>query len=246
MEIAPPEVLAVPAAGDVQDPPRFGRAVSALASAATIALAPVGGLAVAPADSGRSAHAIPVYLVARLSHDVGHNGWAFAGSDDGLVEWGACALGLGLFWLVAALWVRGAARSRGGARGLWWRMLAAAWGVEALFGCLTVGAGALAAWNSWPPDTFVLHAADLCSPWWSCVAVTLVVARAERNTRVLCAGLCYGLLLAVVLVVPLPFPAVLKALVLAVSAAVPALATADESAPKDADSSPATLGAAGR
>lgn len=225
METAPPDAFTA-SAGDAPNPPRFGRALLALTAAGTIAVAPVAGIALAPADSGESAHSIPVYLFARLSHDIGHNDWAFAGQNDGRVEWGVCYFALGLFWLVVALWVRSRARRHGGARGLWWRLLLAAWLTEAVLGCLTIGAGLLAAWNSWPPDALVLRAADLCSPWWSCVAVTVAAARAERNRGVLRAGLCYGALLAVVLVVPLPLPAALDALIVAVPAALPALMTA--------------------
>jgi hypothetical protein len=280
METAPPEAITADAAGDVQDPPRFGRALLALAAAATIAIAPVAAIALAPADSGRSAHSIPVYLFGRLSHDVGHNEWAFAGTgnDTGLIEWAACYAALGLFWLAVAMWVRAAARGRAatrsrvaarsevsgrsgvGAEGggvarntghgpgtgykkIWWQTLLAAWATEAVLGCLTVGVGLVAERNSWPPDAFILHATDLCSPWWSCVAVALVVARAERSSVVLRAAVCYGLLLAVFLIVPLPFPAVLKALVLAVPAAIPAVMTPrDPAAVPAAPAGPAAVG----
>jgi hypothetical protein len=223
METAPPDAFTASAVDAPTPPrPRFGRALLALAAAATIAVAPVAGTALAPADSGASAHSIPVYLFARLSHDIGHNDWAFQGENDGRVEWGVCYLVLGLFWLGVTLWVRARARRHDGDRGLWWRMLLAAWIVEAVLGGATIGAGLLAAWNSWPPDAFLLHASDLCSPWWSCVAVALVAGRREHSGVVLRAALGYAVLLAVVLVVPLPFPDAIKALILAVPAAVPA------------------------
>ena len=226
METAPPDAFtesAVDAPNPPPSRPRFGRALLALAAAATIAVAPVAGTALAPADSGESAHSIPVYLFARLSHDIGHNDWAFQGENDGRVEWGVCYFAIGAFWLLVALWVRGRARRQDGDRGLSWRLLLAAWGVETVLGCLTIGAALLAAWNSWPPDTLVLHASDLCSPWWSCVAVAVVAGRREHSTEVLRAALGYAMLLAVILVVPLPFPDALKALILAVPAAVPTL-----------------------
>ena len=209
--------------------PRFGNALLALTAAATIAVAPVAAAALGPAGSGSAAHSVPVYVLARLAHDIGHNDWAFQGQADGRTAWVIAYAGLALFWLAVALWVRH--RSRGAAEGapgavpagLWWRVLLAALGAEAAAGCLTIGAGLLAAWSSWTPDALVLHAADLCSPWWSCVAAGLVVARAEHSWRVLRAVLGYGLLLAVVLAVPLPLPDLVRVLVLAVPAALPAL-----------------------
>lgn len=241
METAPPDAFTASAVDAPNPPrPRFGRALLALAAAATIAVAPVAGTAIAPADSGDSAHSIPVYLFARLSHDIGHNDWAFQGENDGRVEWGVCYFALGAFWLVVALWVRARAKRHGGDRGLWWRLLLAAWGVETVLGCLTIGVGLLAAWNSWPPDAVMLHASDLCSPWWSCVAVATVAGRREHSSSVVKAALGYALLLAVVLVVPLPFPGALKALILAVPAAVPALMTAPPTDPAGAKAPAAT------
>lgn len=207
--------------------PRFGNALLALTAAATIAVAPVAAAALGPAGSGSAAHSVPVYVLARLAHDIGHDDWAFQGRADGRAAWVIAYAGLALFWLAVALWVRARARRAAGAAeradGLWWRVLLAAFGAELLAGCLAVGAGLLAAWNSWSPDAFVLHAADLCSPWWSCVAAGLVVARAERSRRALWAVLGYGLLLAVVLLVPLPVPDLISTLLLAVPAALPAL-----------------------
>lgn len=110
---------------------------------------------------------------------------------------------------------------------LWRRVLLVAWSVEAVTGLLTLGAGAYAAWTSTPLGPTVLRAADLCSPWWSCVAAVLVVARAERSTSALRAILGYALLLAVVLLIPLPGPEIVKVLLLALPAAIPALMAAD-------------------
>ena len=214
--------------------PRFGHAVLTLTAAATIAAAPVAADALGPAGSGQSAHAIPVYALARLAHDIGHNDWAFQGRADGRVDWALSYAGLAVFWFAVALWVRRRARrgygaetattsGAGATNGLWWRLLLAALGAQAAAGCLTIGAGLLAAWASWTPDGYVLHAADLCSPWWSCVAAGLVVARAERSRPVLYATLAYGLLLALELVLPLPLPGLAGMLLLAVPAALPAL-----------------------
>jgi hypothetical protein len=110
---------------------------------------------------------------------------------------------------------------------LWRRVLITAWSVEAVTGFLTLGAGAYAAWTSTPLGPAVLRAADLCSPWWSCVAAVLVVARAERSAIAFRAIAGYGLLLAIVLLVPLPGPDAVKALLLALPAAIPALLAAD-------------------
>lgn len=211
--------------------PRFGNALLTLTAAATVAVAPVAAFALGPAGSGQGAHSVPVYVFARLAHDIGHNDWAFQGQAAGRAAWMIAYAGLGAFWVAVALWMRARARraadsaasAPGRTRGLWWRVLLAALGAEVAAGSLTFGAGLLAAWNSWTPDAFVLHAADLCSPWWSCVAAGLVVARGERSRPALLATLGYGLLLAIVLVVPLPVPDAARTLLLAVPAALPAL-----------------------
>ena len=217
-----------------EDPPRFSRALLALTAAATIAVAPLAAAALGPADSGQSAHSIPVYLISRLSHDIGHNDWAFQGQNADRVDWVASYVALGLFWLVAALWIRRRTKradttALGGTKRmrpkLWLRVLLAAWSVEAFTGVLTLSAGVYAEWTSTPLGAAVLHIADLCSPWWSCVAALLVVAHAERSTAALRAVIGYGVLLAIVLVVPLPGPEFVKVLLLAVPAAVPALLT---------------------
>jgi hypothetical protein len=243
--------------------PRFTGALLALTAAATLAAAPLAAAAIGPADSGQSAHSIPVYLISRASHDVGHNDWAFQGQTAGRVDWVVSYLTLGLFWLLTALWIRTRAHKSGTVRahnsddmnvradtlhasadvpnastdtphvesaarksGLWRRVLIAAWSAEAVTGFLTLGAGAYAAWTSTPLGPAVLRAADLCSPWWSCVAAVLVVARAERSTIALRAIAGYGLLLAIVLLVPLPGPDAVKVLLLTLPAAIPALLAA--------------------
>ena len=224
----------VPVPGD--HAPRFSRALLALTAAATIAASPLAVDAFGPAGSGQSAHSIPVYLISRISHDVGHNDWAFQGQDAGRVDWVVSYVALGLFWLVIALWMR--ARGRKGAvlevdqtqtgaarkpRRLWLRVLIAAWSVEAVLGLLTLGAGVYANWTSTPLGPAVLRVGDLCSPWWSCVAAVLVVARAERSTIAVRAILGYAVLLTIVLLVPLPGPDLVKVLLIAVPAAVPAV-----------------------
>ena len=230
--------------------PRFSRALLALTAAATIAVAPLAASAIGPADSGQSAHSIPVYLISRISHDIGHNDWAFQGQNAGRVDWVVSYVALGLFWLIIALWIRtrirkydkmtsAASADMGVSRSqlrLWRHVLIAAWSVEAVAGLLTLGAGVYAAWTSTPLGPAVLRAADLCSPWWSCVAAILVVARTERSTTAFRAVLAYAALLAIVLLIPLPGPDAVKVLLLAVPAAVPALMTA----------APATVGSGAR
>jgi hypothetical protein len=217
--------------------PRFSRALLALTAAATIAASPLAVDAFGPADSGQSAHSIPVYLISRISHDVGHNDWAFQGQDAGRVDWVVSYVALGLFWLVVALWMRAYGRkaavleaasgaqdgSKRKRRRLWLRVLVAAWSVEAAAGFLTLGAGIYAQWTSTPLGPAVLRVGDLCSPWWSCVAAVLVVARAERSTIALRAILGYAALLTLVLLVPLPGPDVVKVLLITVPAAAPAM-----------------------
>ena len=239
-------------------PQSFSRALLALTAAATLAVTPLAAPAIAPANSGQSAHSIPVYLISRLSHDVGHNDWAFQGQTAGRVAWAVSYLALALFWLLITLWLRARTHNSDNMNAtaareprphnwkhapnpshevrtvpsshLWRHVLIAAWSAEAITGFLTLGAGAYAAWTSTPLGPTVLRAADLCSPWWSCVAAVLVVARSERSTIAFRAILGYGLMLAIVLLVPLPGPDALKVLLLALPAAIPAV-LAEGSAP---------------
>jgi hypothetical protein len=217
-----PDRATSPALADLDCAPRFGRALLALTAAATVAAGPIAAAAIGPADSSRSAHSIPVYLISRLSHDVGHNDWAFQGRSADRIAWVVTYVALALFWLGVAIWIR--LRTRPEPR-LWLRVLVAAWATELVAALLTLGAGAFAAWTSTPIGADVLHGADLCSPWWSCVAAVLVVARAERSTLALRAIAAYAAVLALVLLVPLPGPDAVKALLLALPAAIPALMT---------------------
>lgn len=57
--------------------PRFGRALLALTAAATIAVSPTSG------------HAVAVFAVSKSTHDVGHNDWAFQGTTADGVVWAA-------------------------------------------------------------------------------------------------------------------------------------------------------------
>ncbi len=132
----------VPAAPE-DHAPRFSRALLALTAAATIAASPLATDAFGPAGSGQGAHSIPVYLISRISHDVGHNDWAFQGQDANRVNWVVSYVALGLFWLVIALWMRafgkrtavvessgaGSATKRRPRR-LWMRVLVASWSVD--------------------------------------------------------------------------------------------------------------------
>lgn len=208
------------------EPPLFSRALLALTGAATIAMSPIAAAALGLAGSGQSAHSVPVYLISRFSHDVGHNDWAFQGQSAGRVDWVVSYVGLALFWLAAAIWIR-AKSSTGETRRLrlWARVLLAAWTTELVTALLTLGAGAFTQWTSTPLGPTVLHAADVCSPWWACVAAMLVVARAERSIIAIRAIAAYAVLLAVALLVPLPGPDVVKALLLALPVTVPALLT---------------------
>lgn len=214
----------------------------ALTAAATLAAAPVATVAFGPAGSGASAHTSPVYVLAQAAHDIGHNDWAFQGGLAGRIEWVATYVVLGLSWLVAALWIRWRVKRAGvarddGRRRLWIKTLVAAWATEAVAGSLTLGAGMYVAWNSVPLGPAILRAVDLCSPWWSFVAVLVVVGVAERRRFALRGSILYGaipygavfyaVLLAVLLLVPLPGPDVVKVLVLAAAAAVPALLDAE-------------------
>jgi hypothetical protein len=114
-------------------------------------------------------------------------------------------------------------------------VLLAAWAAELLAGLLTFGAVAFAEWTSTPIGADVLRAADLCSPWWSCVAAVLIVARAERSTLAVRAIAGYAALLAIVLLIPLPGPDAVKMLLLALPAAVPAMLTSRQAEPTEAD-----------
>jgi len=76
----------------------------------------------------------------------------------------------------------------------------------------------------------ILRAADLCSPWWSFVAVLVVVGFAEHRRLAFRGAILYGVLLAVLLLVPVPGPDAVKVLVLAAAAAVPALLDAEPAA----------------
>jgi hypothetical protein len=137
--------------------------------------------------------------------------------------------------VVAAAVDAGSAVGEGRRVRLWLRVLLAAWAAELLAGLLTFGAVAYAEWTSTPIGADVLRAADLCSPWWSCVAAVLVVARAERSTIAVRAIAGYAALLAIVLLVPLPGPDAVKVLLLAVPAAVPAMLTSRQAEPTEAD-----------
>lgn len=207
--------------------PRVARALLALVAAATLAVAPVASVALAPAGSGSGAHASPVYVLARLSHDIGHDDWAFEGGLTGRIDWAVCYVALGLLWLAAALWIRHRTGRVDGRRKLWLKVLAAAWGTEVAAGLLTLGAGLFAHEGSSTLGPVALRAADLCSPWWSCVASLVVVAFAELNSVALRAAAGYGVLLAVLLLVPLPGPDALKALILSAAVAVPVFLTTD-------------------
>lgn len=203
----------------------FSRALLTLVAAATIAISPVAADMLGLAGSGYSAHSIPVYLISRYAHDVGHNDWAFQGQPAGRIDWVVSYVALALFWLAVSIWIAvsiGLGRHSRGER-LWLRVLIAAWTAELVTGLLTLGSGAVAEWTSTPLGPTVLHAADVCSPWWSCVAAVLVVARAERSVIAIRAITAYAAVLTVLLLVPLPGPDVVKALLLALPVAIPAL-----------------------
>jgi hypothetical protein len=217
----PAAVTAIPAA------PRVSRALLALVSAATIAIAPIAGPALGLVAGGHGGGSSPVYILARLSHDIGHNDWAFQGGLTGRIDWIVSYCALALLWLITALWIRRRTVRILTRRRLWLKVLAAALGTELAAGLLTLGAGLLAQQTSSRLGPAVLRAADLCSPWWSCVAVLVVAAFAELNSAALRAAVAYGVLLAALLLVPLPGPDALKALILAAAAAVPAFLTSD-------------------
>ena len=225
--------------------PQFTRATLALTAAATLAVAPVAAIAFGPAGSGAGAHTSPVYVLAQAAHDIGHNDWAFQGGLAGRIEWAATYVVLGLFWLFAALWIRWRVKRAGiertdARRRLWIKALIAAWAAETVAGSLTLGAGMYVAWNSAPLGPAILRAADLCSPWWSFVAVLAVVGFTEQRRlalrgsalrgSALSGAILYGVLLGVLLLVPVPGPDAVKVLVLAAAAAVPALLDAEPAA----------------
>ena len=224
----------------IEPVPQFTRATLALTAAATLAVAPVATLAFGPAGSGAGAHTSPVYVLAQAAHDIGHNDWAFQGGLAGRIEWAATYVVLGLFWLVAALWMRWRVKRAGigrtdARRRLWIKALIAAWAAETVAGSLTLGAGMYVAWDSAPLGPAILRAVDVCSPWWSFVAVLVVVGFAEHRRpalrgSALGGAILYGALLAVLLLVPVPGPDAVKVLVLAAAAAVPALLDAEPAA----------------
>lgn len=229
------------------DPPRHSRALLALVAAGTLAVAPIADTVLGPAGGGDGAHSSPVFLLAEVSHDVGHNDWAFQGGLDERFIWVATYLAIALAWLGIALWLR--TRDRRAARALaesrsapapkpsklWLRTLIAALATQFAAGVLTIGAGLYAQWTATDLGPVALRLADACSPWWSCVAALLVVARAERNTVALRAAIGYGVVLALLLLVPLPGPGDVKAVVLAATAAIPALLGRKPTPEADAD-----------
>lgn len=210
--------------------PKHSRTLLAVVAAGTLAIAPIASTVLGPAGGGDGAHSSPVFLLAEVSHDVGHNDWAFQGGLDDRFIWVATYLALAVGWLGVALWLRTIDRRAARASDphqpttrRWLAVLGAALGAEFAAGALTIGAGLYAQWTATNLGPVALRLADVCSPWWSCVAVLFVVARAERNTIALRAALAYGAVLALVLLVPFPGPSDVKALILAATAAVPAL-----------------------
>jgi hypothetical protein len=214
---------------------RHSRALLALVAAGTLATAPIAGSVIGLAGNVGAAHSSPVFLLAEVSHDVGHNDWAFQSNIPRLVIWAVTYVALAVAWLTVALWLRSRDRS-GGPQGpqqttgrLWLRLWIVVLAVEFAAGVLTIGAVLYAQWTATSLGPVALRLADACSPWWSCVAALAVVARAERNTVALRAALAYGAVLAVLLLVPLPGPNIIKVLVLAATAAIPALLDQSES-----------------
>jgi hypothetical protein len=210
--------------------PQHGRALLALVAAGTVAVAPIADTVLGPAGGGDGAHSSPVFLLAEVSHDIGHNDWAFQGGLADRIIWVVTYIAIAVAWIGIAVWIR--TRDRRAARAveprrpmtkLWLKVLGAAIGAQFAAGVLTIGAGLYAQWTATDFGPVALRLADVCSPWWSCVAALIVVARAERNAIVLRAAIAYGVVLAVVLLVPLPGPGDVKALILAATVAVPAL-----------------------
>lgn len=210
--------------------PQHGRALLALVAAGTVAVAPIADTVLGPAGGGDGAHSSPVFLLAEVSHDIGHNDWAFQGGLADRIIWVITYVAIAVAWIGIAVWIR--TRDRRAARAteprrpitkLWLKVLGAAIGAQFAAGLLTIGAGLYAQWTATDLGPVVLRLADVCSPWWSCVAALIVVARAERSAIVLRAAVAYGVVLAVVLLVPLPGPGDVKALILAATVALPAL-----------------------
>lgn len=213
--------------------PQHSRALLAIVAAGTLAMAPISGTVIGIAGSGYSGHSSPAYLLAELSHDIGHNDWAFEGGFAGRVIWSVTYVALALAWFFVTLWMRArdrrAARAAGPAgksrprRRLWLKTWGAVLAVEFAAGVLTISAAISAQWTATSLGPVVLRLADACSPWWSCVAALVVVARAERNTIALRAAIAYGAVLTLLLLVPLPGPNDIKTLILAATVGVPAL-----------------------
>ncbi|WP_326852361.1 hypothetical protein [Actinocrinis sp.] len=204
------------------DAPRHSRALLALVAAATVAVAPVAGTVLGPAGGGDGAHSAPVFVLAEASHDIGRNDWAVQRGFAGSVGWVATYVALALAWLAVALWMRARGRGRQ-PETPWLKTWFAVLATEFAAGVLTIGAALYAQWTATSLGPVALRLADVCSPWWACVAALIVVGRAERNAVALRAALGYGAVLALMLLVPLPGPNIVKALVLAATAAVPAL-----------------------
>jgi hypothetical protein len=236
-----------PAQTDTTGAARNSRALTCLLGAATLAVVPIATTALAPAGNGNGAHSSPVYLLAQLAHDIGHNDWAFQGGVAGRVSWAVAYLALGVFWLAVALWMRWHGRSPGaGVSTPWLRVLCAAWGALLLAALLTTGAAVYADWTSTAAGPLLLRAADAFSPWWSGVAALAVVANAERDETGIRVAAGYGALLAMILLVPLPGPNSVKTLILASAAALPAVFAPREqtdSRPQRGSGAAVTLGA---
>lgn len=200
--------------------PRHSRALLALVAAGTVAVAPIAVTAIGLADNG-GAHSAPAYALAEASHDIGRNDWAAQSNFAGFVSWIATYVALALAWLAVTLWMR--TRERRTPTKLWFRTALATLATELTAGVLTIGAVLYAQWTATSLGPVALRLADVCSPWWSCVAALVVVGRVERNAVALRAALGYGAVLTLLLLVPLPGPDLVKTLVLAVTVAVPAL-----------------------
>lgn len=211
------------------DAPRHSRALLALVAAATVAVAPVAGTVLGLAGSGDGAHSAPVFVLAEASHDIGRNDWAVQRGFAGSVSWVATYVAIALAWLAVALWMGARGRSHqrrtpsSTSETPWLKACFAVLAAEFAAGTLTIGAALYAQWTATSLGPIALRLADVCSPWWACVAALFVVGRAERNVVALRAALAYGAVLALMLLVPLPGPNVVKTLVLAATAAVPAL-----------------------
>jgi hypothetical protein len=205
----------------MDDAGRYGRGVLALTGAATTVAAAFGGTALTLAGEAGRGHAPVAYLLTQLNHDIGHNDWAFQGGPAGRVGWIATYVALWLFWLGVALWMRALGRRRGHPAP-WLRVVAAAWLVQLGVFLLSFAAVYGAAHTSSWPGPLLLRVADLCSPWWTCVAALTALAVAERGRLLIRATAGYAALLALLLLVPLPGPAWVWILLLAATAGVPA------------------------